>query len=105
MAQKTEDVHHSLPMARLCPNDPNAKIMDCFLSNYKIEQKLVHVVQFTGLGMDDVKRGIELLVKDKLIKPSGDGYITNFNSDRLVGLYSYYRATLSSNLDNIFPRT
>ena len=76
--------------------------MDCFMSNYKIEQSLDNIVQFTGLGMEDVKRGVELLVKDKLIKSSGSGYITNFRSPRLIGLYSYYRATLSSNLSNVF---
>lgn len=104
MAQKTEGVHYSLPMAKLFPDDPNAKIMDCFLSNYNIVQSLDHIVRFTGLGTNEVKPGVELLVKDKLINLSGDGYITNFKSNRLIGLYSYYRATLKSNLSNVFSR-
>ena len=105
MALKTEDTYYVLPMARLCPIDPNAKILDCFLSNYQIEQALDHVVRFTKLDEDKVVKGIELLVNDKLIEKSGNGYITNFRSDRLIGLYSYYRATLGSNLTNVLaPR-
>ena len=102
MALKTEDACHALPMAQICPNSPNAKILDCFLSNHDIEQLLDHVARFTKLGNDEVVNGIELLVNNKLIQKSGDGYITNFKSDRLIGLYSYYRATLGSNLANMF---
>ena len=104
MAQQTEGIHYSLPLARLFPSHPNAKIMDCFLSNYKIDQSIEHVARFTGLTTDEVKHGIEQLVKDKLIKPHGDNYVTNFSSDRLVGLYSYYRATMGANLDGMFSR-
>ena len=104
MKLATEDAYYSLPMARLCPSDPNAKILDCFLSNYKIEQSLEDVLRFTKLENDKVVNGIELLVNDKLIKKSGNGYITNFRSDRLIGLYSYYRATLKSNLSNVFMK-
>ena len=102
MALKTEDAHYSLPMSQVCPNSPNAKILDCFLSNYQIEQSLEHVVEFTGLEKREAVQGIGLLVDAKLIKKTTDGYITNFRSDRLIGLYSYYRATLGSNLTNMF---
>lgn len=104
MAQQTEDAHYSLPLARLFPSHPNAKIMDCFLSNYKIDQSIEHIAHFTGLEQDEVRSGIEQLVKDQLVKPHGDNYVTNFSSDRLVGLYSYYRATMGANLDNMFSR-
>lgn len=104
MAQQTESMNYSLPLNRIFPSNPNAKIMDCFLSNYKIEQSVEHVANFTGLQTDEVKHGIEQLVKDKLIKSHGDNYVTNFSSNRLIGLYSYYRATMGSNLDNMFSR-
>ena len=102
MALETEDMHYSLPMSQICPNSPNAKILDCFLSNYQIEQELKHVIQFTSLEKDEVVQGIRLLVEVKLIEKTPKGYITNFKSDRMVGLYSYYRATLGSNLANMF---
>ena len=91
-----------LPMTRLCPTDPNAKIMDCFLSNYEIEQTLDNIVKFTGLDRNVVNNGIKSMLKDKLIKKTNNGYVTDFKSDRLIGLYSYYRATLKSNLDHMF---
>ena len=102
MALKTEDTYYSLPMSQICPNSPNAKILDCFLSNYQIEQSLDHVMHFTSLDRDEAVRGIGLLVDAKLITKTNDGYITDFKSDRLIGLYSYYRATLGSNLANMF---
>ena len=98
MTPKTEYV---LPMARLCPTDPNAKIIDCFMSNYELEQTLDNIVKFTGLDKNVINNGIELLLKDKLIKKTENGYITNFKTARLIGLYSYYRATLKSNLDRM----
>lgn len=102
MAQQTEGVHYSLPITRIFPDNPNAKIMDCFLSNYNIEQSPEHIVRFTGLDMEMVERGVGMLVKEKMIKPSGDKYITDFGSDRLIGLYAYYRATLGANLTTAF---
>lgn len=104
MAQQTEGIHYSLPLTRLFPDHPNAKIMDCFLSNYKLEQSVEHVSRFTGLEQDAVKRGIEQLVRDKLIKSQGDNFVTDFHSDRLIGLYSYYRATMGANLTGMFSR-
>lgn len=105
MAQQTEGMHYSLPLSRLFPNHPNAKILDCFLSNYKIDQSIEHVMRFTGLKKDEVVSGIEQLVKEKLIEPYGDNYVTDFrpSSARLIGLYSYYRATMGANLDTMFP--
>lgn len=89
-------------MSRLCPNSPNARILDCFLSNYGIGQSLDGMARFTGLGPDEVKRGVDLLVREGMVRRSGGNYITNSGSRRLVGLYGYYRATLESNLASVF---
>ena len=102
MERETEGACYLLPMSRIFPDSPNAKILDCFLSNYQIGQSLNHVSEFTGLGKDAVSKGIALLADGKLIKRTDNGYVTNFKSERLVGLFSYYRATLGSNLSGVF---
>ena len=103
--RQTEGTHHALPLNRLFPDHPNAKIMDCFLSNHGLDQSVDHVVVFTGLGRDEVMSGIGQLVKEGLIMPHGDNYVADLRpgSARLIGLYSYYRATMGANLDSIFP--
>lgn len=100
MKREAEGVCCLLPMSRIFPDSPNAKILDCFMSNYQIGQSLDHVSEFTGLDKDAVSKGIKLLADGKLIKRTGNRYVTNFKSERLVGLFSYYRATLGSNLSN-----
>ena len=105
MVRQTEGTSHSLPLSRIFTDHPNAKIMDCFLSNHGFDQSVEHVMVFTGLGSDEVMSGIGQLVGEKLIMPHGDNYVADLRpgSARLIGLYSYYRATMGSNLDNVFP--
>ena len=75
------------------------------MSNYNIKQSIDHVVRFTELDIAAVQRGIELLIKEGVIRREGDNFITDFKSNRLVGLYSYYRATLGDNLAKMFSHT
>lgn len=44
------------------------------------------------------------MVGEEVISPRGGGYVADVGpgSPRLVGLYSYYRATMRDNLDNVF---
>ena len=102
--RQTEDPGHSLPPGRIFPGHPNARIMDCFLSNRGLDQSMEHVVKFTGLRREEVEAGVEALVGEGLIRPRGDGYVADVGpcSPRVVGLYAYYRATMRDNLDNVF---
>ena len=102
--RQTEGARHPLPLGRIFPGHPNARIMDCFLSNHGLEQSIEHVVEFTGLRREEVASGIGWLVGEGVISPRGDGYVADVGpgSPRLVGLYGYYRATMRDNLDNVF---
>ncbi len=98
-------MRYSLPLDRLFPGHPNARIMDCLLSNHGLGQSVENVVGFTGLKRDEAVSGLEWLAGEKLISTRGGNYVAEpgTGSARLDGLYAYYRATVGSNLDNAFP--
>ena len=91
-----------LPMARICPDDPNAKIMDCILSNYNLAQSVDDIARYTMLDVADVRTGIDLFIREDLVRKCSFGYVANFKSDRVMGLFGYCRATLDENLENVF---
>ncbi len=91
-----------LPLSRIFIDNPGAKILDCFLSNYQLEQKVADITTFTGMDRKIVVGEILNLVHEEIIKKvSEDVFITNFKSHRLEGIYAYYRSTLDSNFSNI----
>lgn len=102
--RRTEGTGHSLPLDRIFPGHPNARIMDCFLSNHGLDQSIEHVAKFTGLRREEVEAGVRKLAGEGLIRPRGDKYVADVGpgSPRVVGLYAYYRATMRDNLDNVF---
>jgi len=105
MAQRqvSKSAKYSLPLERLFSIEGTDKVLDCMLSNYELKQKLEDVANFTKLQKEIVEKSLAALVKEELVKKIRDEnvYITNFKSDRLAGLFTYYRATLAENLGKL----
>ena len=96
---------YKLPLERLFATEGVYRILDCLLSNYELEQKFMDIVKFTKLEIPLVENGLLVLEKEKLVSKHDDIYQTKITSDRLSGLFSYYRATMSENLKRFEFRT
>ena len=90
-----------VPLKRLFSTEGMHKILDCLLSNYELEQKPDDIAKFTKLGNSTVNQCLSVLVKEKLVIKQNTTYKTKITSERLAGLFSYYRATMGENLRNL----
>lgn len=93
--------NYSLPFERLFSTEGMHKILDCLISNYELEQKIEDIIKFTKLEVSTADKCLSLLVTEKLIIKQNTTYKTKMASERLVGLFSYYRATMGENLRNL----
>lgn len=91
----------SLPFDRIFSSHGSYQIMDCILSNYKLEQKLGDLMKFTKLEESVVESGLRTLISEELIIKNHDSYTANFSSERMDSLFSYYRATLNANFHSL----
>ena len=102
---RSTDNECKLPMERLFAEDGMYKVLDCFMSNYELEQTVSNMSDFTKLKKSKVNKCLEILVRERLLIKGASTFKTNLRSDRLIGLFSYYRATMSENLKNLEFKT
>ena len=96
---------NALPLERLFASDGMYKVMDCFLSNYQLELTIDSIRKFTKLKKSKIDKCLVVLLQEHMIIKGISTFKTNFKSDRLTGLFSYYRATMSKNLENLEFKT
>lgn len=105
MGMATEQVQGSkeykLPFERIFSMQGSCRVIDCMLSNYDLEQTIENISKYTNLDTTTTLDIIENLTKENVIIKIGKSYKTNFKSDRLIGLFSYYRATQKENLKSL----
>ena len=92
---------YTLPLERLFSAEGMHKVLDCLLSNYELEQKIDDISKFTKLEISKVDRCLVILAQERLVVKQHATFKTKIASERLAGLFSYYRATMSENLKNL----
>lgn len=97
---------YALPLERLFSIDGMHKVLDCFLSNYELGQTIEDISKFTKLKKSKIEKCLTILTQEHLISKQDTTYKTKIaSSNRLAGLFSYYRATMSENLKNLEFKT
>ena len=92
---------YALPLERLFSMGKMDRVLDYLLSNYELEQKIDDISKSTKLDKHIVQECLLVLLQEKLVVKEDSAYKVRIASERVSGLFSYYRATMNENLKNI----